>query len=592
MFNGIPARCLIAILVLFPAARLCAQGREAVWRKVEAENFTVLSALGEKETAKWAAEFVVYIGTLKRFITLDARRLPPITIVLFARDRDFHPYRVVGPNGRTIDLAGFFSRRESWAVAGLVGGASSEETRRVIFHEGVHWFFSAFHRPNPVWIEEGVAEVFSTFSISRKKMTWGQGIDGHAFLLQMNSDLSLERLLNMDRRHLFHGGGLPAGVLYAQSWALAHYLMFGKHDLPPDALERYLNLYHSAIHPDEAFKQAFGVTPAVMQDRLERYVHGGKYLVFDAPLPEMPLPEVTEAEPIEVQIGLARLAVASQRLERAKEHAEKSVALLPDDPRGYEMLGIVRDESGDRPGAVQAYQAAVERGSKDFRSTFQLGLALQTGAESALTADDARGASRYYQLSINLHPYQLYAYRNLAILTPLLAAPTEQDRKFLEFGYRLFPDDAMIVLGLAVLGYKQGERESALGLVRRVLKNEDRLDRPTREFAHRLDDAWTYTLVMEKAKEAAAGQRYAEAVGLLGEAIDSARMGPGRAEFARLRREYAARDRLKQAQAALEVGEHERAKELAGEIVASEAPATVKSAAQQVLNRAIKNLRR
>jgi hypothetical protein len=564
---------------------LSAQRRETVWRKVEAENFTVLSALDERATTNWAAEFTHFVNLLKRFVSLDARRLPPITIVLFSRERDFDPYRIVGLDGKPMtDLAGFFSRRETWAVAGLAGTRSGAATRRTIFHEGVHWFFSAFHRPNPPWIEEGVAEAFSTFEIKRGKMHWGQGIEEHAFALQMWEGIPVGRLVHMDRGTMLHGAGLPGGLLYSQSWAFAHYLLFGRHALPPDALNTYLQLYHSAMHPDEAFKRAFGMGYEEMQANLERYIHGGKYTIYEAPLPELTAPQVTLADPVEVQIGLARLAVASGRHPLARDHADRAVALAPDDPRGHEMLGIVLDESGERAAAVHAYRAASERGSKDFRSAFQLGLAILQDAETRLTAEDARSAARYFQISVNLYPFQYPAYRNLARLTPTLAATTEEDRKFLDLGRRLFPDDGMIALGLAVLDHRSGQRESALETARRIVAEGAGHDSAVREWANDLDEQWTHELAMETVTAAHKERRFADAAAYLGELVRTSRIGQRRLNYARMQREYLARDRYAQAVAANEAGDRERAKALAEEVVADgDAAAATKTNARRLL---------
>jgi hypothetical protein len=587
MLNRFPAWWFGLVFALAVATQLsAAQRRQPVWLKVEAENFTVLSALDERATATWAAEFTHFVNLLKRFITLDSRRLPPITVILFARDRDFDAYRIVGLDGKPMsDLAGFFSRRETWAVAGLTGTRSNAATRRTIFHEGVHWFFSAFHQPNPPWIEEGVAEAFSTFTLNRKKMTWGQGIEEHVFALQMWEGIPVERLMYMDRGMLLHGGGLPGGLLYAQSWAFAHYLLFGKHSLPPDALNTYLRLYHSAIHPDEAFKQAFGMGHTEMQANLERYIHGGKYLVYDAPLPELPAPNVLPAETIEVEIGLARLAIASGRRALAREHASAAVESAPDDPRGYEMLGIVLDESGERPAAVSAYRSASERGSKDFRSAFQLGLAILENAGDRLTAEDARSATRYFQVSINLHPFQIPAYRNLARIASSLASPTVEDRKFLDLGLRLFPNDGMILLGLATLDYRTGDRSGALGVVHRILEQDAFHDRATRDLANSLDERWTHELAMEKVKEAHGARQYAEAARQLNELVRNSRLGSQRLAYARMQREYLARDVFEQAVAANEAGDRERAKTLAEEVIANDdAPAATKNNARRLLS--------
>ena len=51
--------------------------------------------------------------------------------------------------------------------------------RRTIFHEGVHWFLSGTKTRNPVWLDEGLAEVFSTFRAEKDRAAWGQAIPEH-----------------------------------------------------------------------------------------------------------------------------------------------------------------------------------------------------------------------------------------------------------------------------------------------------------------------------------------------------------------------------------------------------------------------------
>src|SRR5687768_13903833 len=133
------------------------------WLKVAAPEFTVITPLREKEALAWTAEFSQFIAALQGFINVNPTRLPRLTIVVLARERDFARFRPLRENGTPMEVAGFFSRRASGAVAGVVGTGMRDETRSTLFHEGTHWFLSGFELPNPVWLEEGLAEVFSTF---------------------------------------------------------------------------------------------------------------------------------------------------------------------------------------------------------------------------------------------------------------------------------------------------------------------------------------------------------------------------------------------------------------------------------------------
>lgn len=556
--------------------------REANWLKVETPSFTVISALRERETVAWAGEFSQFVAALQRFITIDPRRLSPLTVVIFSRDRDFNPYRMLGLKGKPVEVAGFFSRRETWAVAGLASAESQEDMRRVIFHEGVHWFLSAFNRANPVWVEEGVAEVFSTFMVERKNLQWGQAIPEHILLLRDQKPMPLERLMFVDRSFLSHGSQV-AGLLYAQSWAFAHYLTFGQHDLSRTVLTDYLKLCHAAIHPDEAFQQAFGGTYEELDRKLQKYVSGGSYFVAKPPLPEISPPSVAPASPIEVQLALARLALASHRHPLARQHAEKAVALLPDDPRGYEMLGMALDEAGEEGPALAAYREAAARKSKDFQPYFRQGLALQTTAEGQLSAEVAAAAARLYQQAINRHPYYLASYQNLAGLVGFLEGPTDHLSPFLEQGRQLFPSDGMVPLGLALLEKKSGNDEAADALLNGVLQTADRQESWIRDYAAKLEEHWRHDRLLTEIQQRAEQRDYAGALVLVERALDAGNNVKILTELQTRRQDLRSAIRMTEAQAALNARNWPEARRILEEVIGSDASLSSKVTARRWL---------
>lgn len=484
------------------------------WRKVEAEHFTIISAASERDTLAWAREFSHFIAALQRFIPMDMRRLTPLTVVICAGDRDFNRYKPVGANGRPLEMAGFFSRRDTWSVTGMAGTRTPEEVRRTVLHEGVHWFMSGFSRPNPVWVEEGVAEVFSTFVIERNQLNWGHSIPWHVQLLLDNPPLPLDQLMSLQRGMLFHGGRQVTGMAYAQSWAFAHFLLFGEHTLSRDSIGDYLELYHSALHPDEAFRRAFGGDYAEVDRQFRTYLRNGYHFVGRQPLPEMAAFTATRAEPIEVELALARLAVAGQRLPLALEHANKAVQLLPDDPRGYEMLGLVHDESDNRTAALAGYHQAAVRRSRDAQVYLQLGLEIARGDDGTVTAENARRAALYFQQSIVLNPFRPAPYRNLAGLLNRLDTIAEHDPRFIEQGRRLFPDEGIIVVGQAVLQRKAGDHEAAEALLASVIQ-DDRQERSARDYARQLEQSWRIQRLQESIQQLMGERRFQEVIELV-----------------------------------------------------------------------------
>src|SRR5206468_12384343 len=101
---------------------------------------------------------------------------------------------------------------------------------------------------------------------------------------------------------------LRTGIVYAESWAFVHSLLFGKHPLPPGALTRFLAEMQKGALQEDAFNTAFGVNYAKMDTLLGEYLRSGRYYVRRMPLMNVPPPTVEPASTIDVDNALARLA--------------------------------------------------------------------------------------------------------------------------------------------------------------------------------------------------------------------------------------------------------------------------------------------
>lgn len=581
---------LFLAIVFYSNVGAAAEGER--WLKVTAPEFTVVTSLREKEAVMWAGEFSQFIAALRGYINVDPKRLPRLTMVVFAREKDFAAFRPLREDGTPMQIAGYFSRRESWAVAGFAGTRMNQDTRSILFHEGTHWFLSGFELPNPVWLEEGLAEVFSTFAIEGKKASWGRAIDDHVQALQLLRPMPLEQLLFLAQENL-HGSSddasLRTGLAYAQSWAFVHYLTFGQRNVPKGSLIEYVKRLRTSVHPDEAFRQAFGGTYAEVDRKLTEYLQGGRYFVASQPIAELPAAKAEPASVAEVEDALARLRMAGRRHEEAKASVDRVVAAAPDDPRSYELQGELADEAGDSDGARAAFRKAVAKGSRDFRPYYEiargdlLAAAGSDGALQNLTPETAREIANNYERAINLNPRHRATYQELAGLIGFLPAGNVEDAKFLGQGWKQFPDDGMIRLGIAIVAKREGSGEQARAMLNKVLEEGATHPAHVMACARRLETEWMQRDVFGQVDQLVKERKFEEAV-----AIVDAKIAEG-VDFHTRQRLQQSRDSLyrshllEQANAAMSERRWDEAREKFNAVLESNASPILKSQVRRYL---------
>ncbi len=515
-----PRCCFVLVLCLLGLRPLVA--KEETWRKLSTPEFTLLTSLAEKDATRWTKEFAQFVAALRDHFHYKGA-LPPLTMVVFAKTADFERFRPLRADGKPEEVDGFFYRHGSWSVAGLSGTTLSDEAKRIILHEGVHWFLSQIDPPNPVWLEEGMAEVFSTFTTRKDKAEWGQPIGDHVALLNLSKPLPLERLLFTGHSDLFGDDSLHTSMVYAESWAFVHFMIFGQKNIPTTAMADYFDARRKGQHPDEAFHVAFGKTYAEMDKLLARYLSDGKYYMHSQPLAALPEIAVAPASPAEVDLALGRLALAARRRDVAAARARSYIAAASADPRGHELLGDVYDQNDHAEEAKAEYELAVQLGTKDFEPYFDLAQrehseAMEQGAESLSSTASRRIANRYEQV-INLNPRYRPAYQNLAGVLGVVEPWSDEDRKFVEFGLQIFPDDAMLQLGAALLTYRAGDHVKAHAQLDAVLAITDGLSGKTKAYARQIESMWQQQEIINRIETLTNEEKYPEAIAFVEDSL-------------------------------------------------------------------------
>ena len=199
----------------------CAAGR--TWRAIESEHFTLLTAAPEAEGRALAGELERLAEVLDR-VGWSRRCARPVGATVFALD-DGDCYTLFGPRfeNRPIRSAGHF-------LPGMLGSmmvlrsTRKDEDLRIIRHEYVHTMAERRDVALPLALNEGVADFFSTFRTSPSGVSYGHAIPAYQWILGHTEAMPTEVLLSTGYGSEYYRGQ-RRDLFYAQSWALAHYLL-------------------------------------------------------------------------------------------------------------------------------------------------------------------------------------------------------------------------------------------------------------------------------------------------------------------------------------------------------------------------------
>ncbi|MBL9202513.1 MAG: hypothetical protein JNL39_18525 [Opitutaceae bacterium] len=456
--------------------------RAETWTKAATDHATILTPAGEASARKWAIEFEQFRRGLQAIVPVPVERLRPVTVVLFKNDRAMDPYLPL-ENGRPAKLGGFFVRANDLNTIMLSLARDDAATRRVIFHEAVHWHLGAREGALPLWLDEGLAEVYSTFEVpDARSYAFGAAIPEHVSLLRREALLPLATLLGVGRDSLLYNEGTRAGIFYAQAWAFVHFLHYGKDSPGPGAASRYLELVPRLHSADDAFVSAFGASHAVIDRRLRDYIGGGTYLrhTYRSAMPDIARGlKVSAATAGEVALARGSLLYGTRGADAAERHLGEAASLAPADPRAWELLGQIAVARKDFVTALDVLARAAAVGSKSHLVFHNLALARLPGLIGprlplgALDVEAMAAAAADFRRALELEPAHVPSYEGLAGLIHGLAAPQPGDLALLARGAALSPGNTLIEAGRGAAEIRQGRATEGRARLSRLVAGKD-----------------------------------------------------------------------------------------------------------------------
>jgi tetratricopeptide (TPR) repeat protein len=406
-----------AVLLLAAALATVATAAVDPWVEVRTPHFTVISDAGEKQARHVATEFERMRAVFHtRFPGARVDAASPI-IVLAVRDKKgmqaLEPPAYLAKG--QVDLAGLFLHRpdKNYVLMRLdVGGAHPYAT---IYHEYTHFITSRDAQTMPLWLNEGLAELYQTTEIRDKEVLLGQPTDQNVMLLRQNHLLPLATLLTVDYNSSYYHEENKGSIFYAESWALTHYLQFKDRHDHTQRIAQYLTLLGNKVDPLAAAAEAFGDLK-VLEKNLANYVAQPTFPYLTSRVST----EVDEsAFKVQVITPLQANAVRADFL--AYDQREKeSHALLdhileqdPDNVSAYETLGHLALREHNLDDARKFYGRAVKLGSQNYLAHYQFA---SISMQARLSDDTAALVETSLLAAIKLNPEFAPAFDRLAIL--------------------------------------------------------------------------------------------------------------------------------------------------------------------------------
>ena len=211
------------------------------WMSVRSKNFLMLGNASEKEIRQVGVRLEQFREVFSRLFTnLKIDSPVPTTVIVFKNDESYRPFKL------NANTAGYFQPGPdvNYITLELTSDVNSEQDPfAIIFHEYTHLLVRNTSGNVPTWFNEGLAEYYSTFSItSDQKVVVGRPIAGHVYLLRENKMLPLRTLFQVDQKSPYYNERDKQSIFYAESWALMHYLILGKDGQRMPQLSKFVEL--------------------------------------------------------------------------------------------------------------------------------------------------------------------------------------------------------------------------------------------------------------------------------------------------------------------------------------------------------------
>jgi len=332
------------------------------WRLSRSPHFEVYSHAGDESTRailRWFEQLRAFFLSQSE---LKLEHAPPVRVIAFGSAAEYAPYRLHA----ATDAYSVTGENQNYVVMVLGPGAF-----RIAAHEYAHIVLRASGLRVPPWLEEGLAEFFSTIQVSERATGLGGDLPARSQTLRRHSWMPLSEVVSLPADSPVRHQPPAAQLFYAEVWALTDMLL-----VSPEYRSRFPQLM-IAVGSGEPALDSLARIYSKSADAITRDLHAWIEQPHKAPLqlPALSMDGLTaessDVSPAVARQRLADVLAAAGELDRAEMLYLELDREAPDAADIPAALGTIAFRKGDLAGARREWKKALDRGIQDAGLCFR-----------------------------------------------------------------------------------------------------------------------------------------------------------------------------------------------------------------------------
>ena len=389
----------------------CCIAGEEVWIEVTSPNFIVISNAPAKQAQKIAKSFEQFRLLIKSALPkLSVDPGTPLTVFAGKDEKTLNALLAEERREKgATKKAGVFVQGPERSFVALNIDTPGDQRYHVIYHEYVHMLMRLNLGDIPLWVSEGLAEFFGYATLSDGVAHLGIPGPESLYILKTQPMIPLTALFSVTHNSPYYREQNKAGIFYAQSWALIHYLMFGDKQAHAKQLDAYLGLLRQGVSEQDAAARSFGDLKA-LDSSIRNYVNSLAFYSLSIPTQldvEKDPYAVRTLAPAESLASRGEFMVYLNKPDPAKAMLDQSLQMDPQNARANEAIGHLLITRRDWDQAQKHFIIAAASDSQSYLAQFYAGQSLMKleGTENMSSAEN------HLRKAIAINPRFAPAYR-------------------------------------------------------------------------------------------------------------------------------------------------------------------------------------
>ena len=494
---------LLAAVCAFPQSR-------DNWRSVRTNHlFVIGNADAEKlrQVAVWLEYFHRAFGRVVSRNVIDSS--VPTTVIVFRDDASFLPFKPLY-QGRPANLAGFFQAGEDVNYIAISLDPGDRDPFSTAFHEYVHLHVRDNIPEAPLWLNEGLAELYGSLQFSGGEALLGAPLP-YARFLRQHELLPLNTLFSIGSNSEHYNEADKTGIFYGQSWALVHYLMLGDRNRQ-DQFKSFLNRISQGETSAKALEGAFGASLDVIEQEFNAYVRRGDFApqrlggLGDPQTTAYTAMQRTSLSEGEANYYLGDLLLHIGREADAERYFKQAIAIEPGFVPAHEALGILSVHQRRYADAKKYLEKAVSSSQNHIVHYFYAYVLSRegvspTGRISGYSRENAALMREHLLRSIKLAPGYAPSYYLLAVVDFVADERLDEALEMIQRARQLSPSRTSYALLHAQIHMRRSDPAAAQQVLEPLTRDSDQ---SVRKEAQNLLDSLSETAGSNRSKPSSA----------------------------------------------------------------------------------------